>query len=41
MFYKSMTTHGDHPVWQNVFHVPMENGPTLRVKFQANVVSRT
>jgi motility quorum-sensing regulator/GCU-specific mRNA interferase toxin len=39
MFYKSMTTHADHRVWQDVYHVPVENGPTLYVKFQANVVT--
>ena len=39
MFYKSMTTHTDHRVWQDVYHVPVENGPTLYVKFQANVVT--
>ena len=22
MFYKSMTTHADHRVWQDVYHVP-------------------
>ena len=39
MFYKSMTTHADHRVWQDVYHVPLEAGPTLYVKFQANVVT--
>ena len=39
MFYKSMTTRADHRVWQDVYHVPVENGPTLYVKFQANVVT--
>ena len=39
MFYKSMTTHADHRVWQDVYHVPVENGPTLYVKFQANIVT--
>jgi motility quorum-sensing regulator / GCU-specific mRNA interferase toxin len=39
MFYKSMTTHADHRAWQDVYHVPVENGPTLYVKFQANVVT--
>jgi motility quorum-sensing regulator/GCU-specific mRNA interferase toxin len=39
MFYKSMTTHADHRVWQDVYHVPVEDGPTLYVKFQANVVT--
>ena len=39
MFYKSMTTRADHRVWQDAYHVPVENGPTLYVKFQANVVT--
>jgi motility quorum-sensing regulator/GCU-specific mRNA interferase toxin len=39
MFYKSMTTHADHRVWQDVYHVPTNDGPTLYVKFQANVVT--
>jgi motility quorum-sensing regulator / GCU-specific mRNA interferase toxin len=39
MFYKSMTAHADHRVWQDVYHVPVENGPTLYVKFQANIVT--
>lgn len=39
MFYKSMTTHADHRVWQDVYHVPVENGQTVYVKFQANVVT--
>jgi motility quorum-sensing regulator/GCU-specific mRNA interferase toxin len=33
------TTHADHRVWQDVYHVPVDNGPTLYVKFQANVVT--
>src|SRR5260370_38676873 len=33
--YKSMTTHADHRVWQDVHHVPLENGPTLYVKFRS------
>jgi motility quorum-sensing regulator/GCU-specific mRNA interferase toxin len=40
MFYKSMTTKADHRVWQDVYHVPVEDGPTLYVKFQANVVTQ-
>ena len=41
MFYKSMTTKADHRVWQDVYHVPTEeDGPTLYVKFQANVVTQ-
>jgi len=37
-FYKSMTSHGDHRVWQDVYHVPSPVG-TLYVKFTADVVS--
>lgn len=39
MFYKSMTTLADHRIWQDVYHVPMEVGLTLYVKFQANIVT--
>ena len=38
MFYKSMTTHFDHRVWQDVYHVPAR-GMLLYVKFQADVVT--
>ena len=38
MFYKSMTTFGDHRTWQDVYHVPAE-GLVLYVKFQADVVT--
>ena len=37
-FYKSMTSHGDHRIWQDVYHVPSEAG-TLYVKFTADVVT--
>jgi len=26
MFYKSMTTHNDHTLWQDVYHAPCPNG---------------
>ena len=32
MFYKSMTTHGDHRVWQDVYHAPCPNGRTAYIK---------
>ncbi len=32
MFYKSMTTHADHTVWQDVYHVPCQNGLMAYVK---------
>ncbi len=38
MFYKSMTTFGNHRVWQDVYHVPVR-GLTLYVKFQADVLT--
>lgn len=38
MFHKSMTTHADHRIWQDVYHVPA-NGLTLYVKFQADRVT--
>ena len=38
-FYKSMTSHADHCVWQDVYHVPSSVG-TLYVKFTADSVSQ-
>jgi motility quorum-sensing regulator/GCU-specific mRNA interferase toxin len=32
MFYKSMTTHNDHTLWQDVYHAPCPNGQTAYVK---------
>ena len=32
-FYKSMTTHADHRIWQDVYHGEF-NGVALYVKFQ-------
>jgi motility quorum-sensing regulator/GCU-specific mRNA interferase toxin len=37
-FYKSMTSYGDHRIWQDVYHVPSPAG-TLYVKFTADAVS--
>ena len=37
-FYKSMTSHRDHRIWQDVYHVPSETG-TLYVKFTADAVT--
>lgn len=37
-FYKSMTSHADYRVWQDVYHVPSEAGP-LYVKFTADVLT--
>ena len=32
MFYKSMTTHNDHTLWQDVYHAPCPHGKTAYVK---------
>ena len=37
-FYKSMTSHADHRIWQDVYHVPSEIG-TIYLKFTADIVS--
>jgi motility quorum-sensing regulator/GCU-specific mRNA interferase toxin len=37
-FYKSMTAHADHRVWQDVYHVPSDVG-LLYVKFVADAVT--
>ena len=37
-FYKSMTSHADHRIWQDVYHVPSEIG-TIYLKFTADMVS--
>ncbi len=37
-FYKSMTAHADHRVWQDVYHVPSAAG-LLYVKFMADAVT--
>lgn len=31
-FYKSMTTHNDHRIWQNVYHGRCPNGMTAYIK---------
>jgi motility quorum-sensing regulator/GCU-specific mRNA interferase toxin len=31
-FYKSMTTHGDHRVWQDVYHGSCPNGLVAYIK---------
>ncbi|MCL2344479.1 MAG: type II toxin-antitoxin system MqsR family toxin [Desulfobulbus sp.] len=31
-FYKSMTTHADHRVWQDVYHAPCPNGRWAYIK---------
>ena len=37
-FYKSMTAHADHRLWQDVYHVPSPVG-VLYVKFTADVIT--
>ncbi len=37
-FQKSMTSYADHRVWQDVYHVPSEQGE-LYVKFTADAVT--
>ncbi len=32
MFYKSMTTHADSRVWQDVYHAPCPNGKLAYIK---------
>lgn len=32
MLFKSMTTHADHRVWQDVYHAPGPNGRTAYIK---------
>lgn len=32
MFFKSMTTHADHQVWQDVYHAPCPNGKVAYIK---------
>lgn len=32
MFYKSMTTHNDSRMWQDVYHVPCPNGKIAYIK---------
>jgi motility quorum-sensing regulator / GCU-specific mRNA interferase toxin len=31
-FYKSMTTHADHRIWQDVYHTQLDNGPEVYLK---------
>ena len=32
MLHKSMTTHADHRVWQDVYHAPCPNGKLAYIK---------
>ncbi len=31
-FYKSMTTHADHRIWQDVYHADLESGLRVYIK---------
>jgi motility quorum-sensing regulator/GCU-specific mRNA interferase toxin len=35
-FYKSMTTHADHRIWQDVYHALCPNGKAAYIKFTLN-----
>jgi len=37
-FYQSMTSYGDHRIWQDVYHVPSSVG-ILYIKFTADVLT--
>ncbi|MGI4789917.1 MAG: type II toxin-antitoxin system MqsR family toxin [Janthinobacterium lividum] len=37
-FYKSMTSHSDYKIWQDVYHVPSRVG-VLYIKFTAGTVT--
>jgi motility quorum-sensing regulator/GCU-specific mRNA interferase toxin len=37
MFYKSMTTHLNSQVWQDVYHAPCTNGKTAYVKLTLTI----
>jgi len=37
-FFKSMTSYGDHRIWQDVYHVPSPAG-LLYVKFTADAIT--
>lgn len=32
MLFKSMTTHADNTLWQDVYHAPCDNGKTAYIK---------
>lgn len=38
MFYKSMTSYADSHIWQDVYHVPWDEG-VLYVKFTEDMIS--
>jgi motility quorum-sensing regulator/GCU-specific mRNA interferase toxin len=40
MFYKSMTSYADSRKWHDVYHVPVDRGLTVYLKFTDNVVTK-
>jgi motility quorum-sensing regulator / GCU-specific mRNA interferase toxin len=39
MFYKSMTSFSNHKQWQDVYHVPADDGLTLYMKFTDDILT--
>jgi len=39
MFYKSMNSFKDHRQWQDVYHVPADEGLTVYLKFTDDIVT--
>ncbi len=40
MFYKSMTTHLSHAVWQDVYYAPLAHGRTAYIKLTLTVAGK-
>lgn len=38
-FYKSMTSHADHRIWQDVYHVPHNEVGELYIKFTSGEIT--
>jgi motility quorum-sensing regulator / GCU-specific mRNA interferase toxin len=38
-FYKSMTSNHNHQIWQDVYHVPVDDDLVLYVKFSEGVIT--
>ena len=39
MFFKSMTSYDDHREWQDVYHVPTDDGRLIYLKFRDDIVT--
>jgi motility quorum-sensing regulator/GCU-specific mRNA interferase toxin len=39
MFFKSMTSYDDSRQWQDVYHVPIDDGRTVYLKFRDDIVT--